>query len=87
MKKAMPRYQSLYEKIRDDITGGFYPCGTRIPSKRTSAEENGMSLVTVEHAYELLAEEGYIESRQRQGYFVIYQEGELFSGEREVLPM
>ncbi len=86
MKKAMPRYQSLYEKIRDDITGGFYPCGTRIPSKRTSAEENGMSLVTVEHAYELLAEEGYIESRQRQGYFVIYQEGELFSGEREVLP-
>ena len=81
MKKEKPRYMDLYEKIRDDITGGFYPYGARIPSKRTSAEENGMSLITVEHAYDLLMEEGYIEPRQRRGYFVIYQEGELFYGE------
>lgn len=79
--KEMTRYMYLYQKLRDDITGGFYPYGTRIPSKRVSAEDNRMSLVTVEHAYELLADEGYIEARQRQGYFVIYQEGELFSGE------
>ena len=28
--------------------------------------------MTVEHAYELLRDEGYIESRERSGYFVVF---------------
>ena len=35
-------------------------------------------MITVQHAYDLLADEGYIESRERSGYYVIYKENELF---------
>ena len=34
--------------------------------------------ITVQHAYDLLTDEGYIRSRERSGYFVSYRENELF---------
>lgn len=66
-------YMQLYEQLRWDITAGMYPYGKKMPSKRLLAEEAGVSVVTAEHAYALLAEEGYIEARERSGYFVIYR--------------
>lgn len=72
-------YISLYEEIRDEIANGAYGYGARIPAKRTMAEEKGISVITVEHAYELLADEGYIEARQRSGYYVTYREKDLLS--------
>ena len=41
--------------------------------------DRGISLVTVEHALEILCDEGYIEARERSGYFVSYRSGELFT--------
>ena len=73
-----PAYLQLYHQLRDDITGGICPYGTRLPSKRFLAAETGTSVITVQHAYDLLADEGYIESRERSGFFVSYQEHELF---------
>ena len=68
----MPRsggvYLQLYERLRDDITGGAYPFGARFPSKRTMAEESGVSIMTVEHAYSILCDEGYLVSRERSGW-------------------
>jgi len=66
-------YMQLYEQLRRDITAGVYPYGKKMPSKRLLSEEAGVSVVTAEHAYALLAEEGYIEARERSGYFVIYR--------------
>lgn len=63
----------LYEQLRHDITEGVYPFGKKMPSKRLLSEEAGVSVVTAEHAYALLAEEGYVEARERSGYFVIYR--------------
>ena len=37
----------------------------------------------VEHAYELLCEEGYAEARARSGYFVIYQKDDFISNRSE----
>lgn len=66
--------RSLYEKltgcIRRDILGGGLPAGTRLPSKRQAAATWGISVVTVMAAYDQLMAEGYIVSRERQGYFV-----------------
>ncbi len=39
-----------------------------------------MSAVTVDHSYELLCDEGYIESRPRSGYYVIYRGDDGFAG-------
>ena len=78
-------YMQLYEQLRRDIAAGMYPCGVKLPSKRLLAEETGVSVITVEHAYTLLAEEGYIESRERSGYFVIYRADD-FSPVRDSVP-
>ena len=72
-------YLQLYEQLRKDIVQQVLPYGSKLPSKRFMAEETGISVITVEHAYSILCEEGYIESRQRRGYFVIYKEGDFFS--------
>ena len=68
-----PAYLQLYHILREAITGGEYPYGARLPSKRTLADDAGVSVITVEHSFDLLVEEGYIEARERSGYFVSYQ--------------
>lgn len=70
-------YMQLYELLRGDIVKGIYPYGKKLPSKRLLAEEAGVSVITVEHAYNILSDEGYIESRQRSGYFVTYKESDF----------
>ena len=67
-----PAYLQLYEKLRDQIASGAMPCGSRFPSKRVTAEETGLSVVTVEHAYEILCDEGWLSARERSGFFVAY---------------
>lgn len=70
--KKEAAYMQLYKQLRDDIVSGAYKYGARLPSKRIVATETGVSVITAEHAYNLLCDEGYAESRQRSGYFVIY---------------
>lgn len=74
-----PAYLQLYRQIREDIEREIYPFQSKLPSKRTVAEELGVSAVTVEHAYALLCEEGYVEARQRSGYFVIFRASDSFA--------
>lgn len=58
-------YMQLYEQLRKDIVSGVLAYGTKLPSKRMLAEETGVSVITVEHTYSILCDEGYIEARQR----------------------
>lgn len=86
-ESARPAYLQLYTHLRRDIVEGRYAAGERLPSKRLLAEEMGISVITVEHAYAILCDEGYAESRQRSGYFVIYQRDEFLPvTEEEGLP-
>lgn len=64
------KYYTLYSQIRDDIIEGRYAQGEKLPAKRRLAEETGVSVVTVQLAYEQLLAEGYISSRERSGYYV-----------------
>ncbi len=68
----MKKYLAVYEKIRSDIVAGAIPYKSKLPSKRAIASMMNVSLVTVEHAYEILQSEGYVESRERSGYYVEY---------------
>lgn len=74
---GVPAYIQLYNYLVQDIVAGIYPLDSRLPSKRIIAEETGVSLITVEHTMNLLSDEGYIETRQRSGYFVIYREADF----------
>lgn len=64
------KYYALYRAIRGDILSGNLKHGDKLPSKRSLAEHLGVSVITVQTAYEQLLAEGYIESEQRRGYFV-----------------
>ena len=79
-----PIYLQLYEKIRKDITDKKIIFGEKLPSKRLVSEELGISVISVEHAYSLLYDEGYIDSRQRSGYFVVYNEDSGFQNPKTV---
>lgn len=70
-------YMQLYKQMKKDIVEGVLPFGSKLPSKRLLAEETGVSVITVEHTYSILCDEGYIEARQRSGYFVIYRESDF----------
>lgn len=74
-----PAYLQLYEQVRRDIVRGAHPYGSKLPSKRSTASETGVSTITVEHAYDLLREEGYVESRERSGYLVVYRDADGFA--------
>jgi GntR family transcriptional regulator/MocR family aminotransferase len=58
-KSDCPVYIQIYKKIKEDIISGTYPYNTKLPSKRLLATETETSIITVEHAYNLLCEEGY----------------------------
>lgn len=78
-KSQEPQYIQLYHMIRSDIEHGIYPYGTKLPSKRIIADETEVSVITVEHAMTLLSDEGYIETRERSGNYVIYRENDFVS--------
>ena len=65
-----PLYYALYRAVREDIAAGALAAGEKLPSKRALAERLGVSVVTVQTAYQMLVDEGYAVSRERSGYFV-----------------
>lgn len=77
------KYYSLYKQIKKDILSGKYVAGSKLPSKRVMASNKGCSVITVENAYGMLFEEGYVESKERSGYFVKELDG--FIVERDSL--
>ncbi|MBR6627989.1 MAG: PLP-dependent aminotransferase family protein [Lachnospiraceae bacterium] len=83
-KENRPVYLQLYKQIRNDIIAENYPYNTKLPSKRSLSEETGVSIITVEHAYALLCEEGYLESRERSGYVVIFRKTDGFAASEEL---
>ena len=78
-KSNHPFYLQIYRQIKDDIINGNYPYNTKLPSKRLLADETETSTVTVEHAYALLCDEGYVESRERSGFFVVFRNSDGFA--------
>ena len=76
-------YLQIYRQIKADIVGENFRFGEKLPSKRLLADETATSTITVEHAYALLADEGYVESRERSGYFVIFRKSDGFASEDE----
>lgn len=82
-KNNRPVYLQLYKHLRNDILAGNYSYDTKLPSKRCLAAETGVSVITVEHAYALLCEEGYVQSRERSGYRVIFRKSDGFAATEE----
>ena len=73
---ATPLYVQIYRRFQEDITLGRLAAGARTPSKRALSAQLGVSQSTVETAYGMLCDEGYLEARPRSGFVV-----------RDILPL
>lgn len=63
-------YEYLYKCIKNDILLGNLGVHEKLPSKRSFAKNLGISVITVENAYEQLMAEGYIYSIPKKGFYV-----------------
>lgn len=66
----VPLYEQLYHSLAAEMRTGAVPAGTRMPGKRRLAAELSVSVNTVDAAYQMLAAEGYLEARERSGFYV-----------------
>ena len=67
---SVPLYEQLYRSFAGEMRSGTLAAGTRMPGKRRLAAELSVSVNTVDAAYQMLAAEGYLESRERSGFYV-----------------
>ena len=56
--------------MKNQIIKGQYQAQDKFPSKRQLSEHLSLSHTTIEHAYQLLLDEGFIYSKPRSGYYV-----------------
>lgn len=64
-------YLQLYRYFCREIQERRMPSGTRLPSVRGLSAFLQVSKTTVERAYHQLLAEGYVESRERSGFYVV----------------
>jgi len=79
-------YMYLYKCIREDILTGKIMPGTKLPSKRSFAENLGVSVITVENAYAQLVSEGYVYALPKKGFFAANLEKSTAPQKKESAP-
>ncbi len=62
-----PRYAGMARRIRELVTAGRLPVGSRLPAERELAAALDVSRVTVASAYRVLREEGFATTRHGSG--------------------
>ena len=63
----VPIYMQIRNQIVMDIAEGKWSPGERLPTIRALADEMGVNMMTVNKAYALLKQEGYILADRRSG--------------------
>ncbi|ESS57838.1 hypothetical protein EDP2_1598 [Enterobacter cloacae S611] len=66
----MTRYQHLATLLAERIEHGLYRHGEKLPSVRSLSQEHGVSISTVQQAYQVLETLQLITPQPRSGYFV-----------------
>ncbi|WP_309050502.1 FCD domain-containing protein [Streptomyces sp.] len=72
--RPSPLVEQATQHLRDQITGGHWPVGTKLPAETTLAKTLGVGRSTVREALRALAGAGLVQARQGAGVFVIATE-------------
>ena len=67
---SVPLYIQIYHNIKKSIIYGEIKAGEKLPSLRSLSQSLGISITTVQLAYNQLLVEGYTDSRPQSGYYV-----------------
>lgn len=63
-------YLQVYDYIKKAVLNGDIGEGEKLPSLRSLSKSTGLSITTIEQAYNQLTVEGYIYSKAQSGYYV-----------------
>ncbi|MGO4751838.1 FadR/GntR family transcriptional regulator, partial [Streptomyces sp. 2MCAF27] len=72
--RPTPLIEQAAARLREEIAGGHWPVGTRLPGETTLAKTLGVGRSTVREAIRVLAGAGLVQARQGSGVFVIAAE-------------
>ncbi|QQC91507.1 FadR/GntR family transcriptional regulator [Streptomyces alfalfae] len=68
--RPSPLVEQAAARLRDQISGGHWPVGTKLPGETTLAKELGVGRSTLREALRALAGAGLVRARQGAGVFV-----------------
>ncbi|MAL99676.1 MAG: GntR family transcriptional regulator [Alteromonadaceae bacterium] len=63
-------YSQIADQLQQAFSQGAYQPGDRLPGVRILSRQFGVSISTILQAHQLLEARGYLEARERSGYFV-----------------
>lgn len=63
-------YRQLADEMAEQIQRGLYSTGERLPGVRGLSTQRGVSVATAVAAYRQLEDQGFIEARDRSGFYV-----------------
>lgn len=82
-----PIYQQIRNEIVRGIAAGSLVPGQQLPTIRSLAETLGVNMMTVNKAYALLKQEGYLKADRRSGTVVAGRTGPLTGDLRSALEL
>ena len=78
-----PIYEQIVEQIKNKVMHGELKEDTALPSVRTLAKELKVSALTVKKAYDVLEEEGFVNTVHGKGSFVAFANQGLLLEEKK----
>lgn len=82
-KTSRPLYEQIVAQIKTQIMNGELKAGEALPSIRSLARSLQISVLTVQKAYDLLQEDGFIETTAGKGCFVSARKQDFYLEEQQ----
>lgn len=82
-KASRPLYEQIRAQVKTQIMNGTLNAGEALPSIRSLAKSLQISILTVQKAYDLLQEDGFIETTAGKGCFVSARNQDFYLEEQQ----
>ena len=82
-KASRPLYEQIVSQIKMQIMNGELKAGEALPSIRSLAKSLQISVLTVQKAYDILQENGFIETTAGKGCYVSVRNQDFYLGEQQ----
>ena len=82
-KASRPLYEQIVSQIKTQIMSGELKAGEALPSIRSLAKSLQISILTVQKAYDILQEDGFIETTVGKGCYVSVQNQNFYLEEQQ----
>ena len=69
--EGLPIYRQIVEQVKALVATGVLAAGAQLPSHRDLATELVVAPLTVKRAYDVLEQEGLVETRRGKGTFLV----------------